>query len=134
MTAFAPASRVPGQMQSDCSEVPNGREQESSGGTSMCTHHFESLEVRRLFAVHAAFFPGVGLLSITGNGNGDTIVVSRDAAGNLLVNGGAVNVKGGASTVANTSLIQISGKNGNDTLALDETNGPLPRAFIFGGA
>ena len=40
---------------------------------------------------------------------------------------------GGTPTVANTSLIQVFGQAGNDNLALDETNGALPRANLFGG-
>src|SRR5205807_9567867 len=52
----------------------------------------------------------------------------------LLVNGGAVQVTGGVATVANTSLIQVFGQDGNDTIALDETNGALPAANLFGGA
>src|SRR5207248_6998639 len=64
----------------------------------------------------------------------NTITVSRDAAGKILVNGGAVAVTGGTATVANTSLVQVFGQGGNDTIALNETNGALPRAFLFGGA
>src|SRR5581483_7817213 len=64
----------------------------------------------------------------------NTITVSRDAAGRLLVNGGAVPVRGGTATVANTSLIQVFGQAGNDTIALSEANGALPRANLFGGA
>jgi len=45
-------------------------------------------------------------------------VVSRNAAGTLLVNNGAVAVSGGTPTVANTVLIQIFGRAGNDQLSL----------------
>ena len=38
----------------------------------------------------------------------NNIALSRNAAGQILVNGGAVAVVGGTPTVANTSLIQIS--------------------------
>ena len=37
-------------------------------------------------------------------------------------------------TVANTVLIQIFGRGGNDQLALDEANGALPKANLFGEA
>ena len=57
---------------------------------------------------------------------------TRPAA--LLVNGGAVAIKGGTPTVANTALIQVFGQGGNDTITLDEANGALPRANLFGGA
>jgi len=42
-------------------------------------------------------------------------------------------VLGGTATVANTTLIQAFGQRGNDTISLNETNGALPRANLFGG-
>ena len=66
--------------------------------------------------------------------NNNTIAISRNAAGNILVNGGAVPVTGGTPTVANTAMIQVFGQAGNDTISLDETNGALPAAQLFGGA
>ena len=51
----------------------------------------------------------------------------------ILVNGGAVATTGGTATVANTSLIQVFGQSGNDSLALNEASGALPRANVFGG-
>src|SRR5262249_16390654 len=54
------------------------------------------------------------------------------AAGNILVNNGAVAIQGGPATVANTSAIKISGGAGNDNVSLNEANGPLPRATISG--
>ena len=74
------------------------------------------------------------VLNVIGDGLDNPITVSRDAAGTLLVDGGAVSVRGGTPTVANTSLIQIVGQGGNDTLTLDEANGALPPANLFGGA
>ena len=58
---------------------------------------------------------------------------SRNAAGNILINGGAVTVLGGTPTVANTDLIQLFGQAGDDTITVDETNGPMPAAQLFGG-
>src|SRR4051812_4494854 len=95
---------------------------------------FESLENRVLFAVTASFNPSAGILTVFGDAANNTITVSRNAAGNLLVNGGAVAIQGGTSTVANTSLIQAFGQGGNDTITLDESNGAIPRANLFGGA
>src|SRR5437016_4630453 len=46
----------------------------------------------------------------------------------------SVFVDGGTPTVGNTSVIQVFGQDGNDTIALDETNGVLPAAELFGGA
>jgi Ca2+-binding RTX toxin-like protein len=94
----------------------------------------EPLAERILPAVTASFTPGTGVLSVLGDSHDNNIVVSRDAAGKILVNGGAVSVTGGMSTVANTTLIQVFGQAGNDSIALDETNGALPAANLFGGA
>jgi Ca2+-binding RTX toxin-like protein len=92
----------------------------------------ETLGARITPAVNAFFSHGV--LTITGDNQDNTITVSRDAAGALLVNGGAVSIKRGAPTAANTKLIQVFGAAGNDMLALDETNGALPKANLYGGA
>ena len=87
-------------------------------------------------SVSASFIPGAGLLSVFGDALDNSITASRNAAGNILINGdgSAVGILGGTPTVANTSLIQMFGLGGNDTLALDEANGALPRALLFGGA
>jgi Ca2+-binding RTX toxin-like protein len=80
----------------------------------------------------ANFDPVTGILTIIGNEVDNVIIVSRDAAGVLRINGGVVNITGGIPTVANTTLIQIFGRGGNDQLSLDETNGALPKAQLFG--
>lgn len=92
----------------------------------------EALDLRILPTV-SALFSAQGLLTVIGDAQNNNIEVSRNAAGSILVNGGAVKVLGGAPTVANTSLIRILGQNGNDTLSLNEANGALPKAFLFGG-
>jgi Ca2+-binding RTX toxin-like protein len=84
-------------------------------------------------AIKAQFIPGAGLLSVFDDAGDNSIIASRDAAGNILVNGGAVPITGGGATVANTTLIQVIGSGGNDTIALDESNGALPAAQLFGG-
>ncbi len=94
---------------------------------------FEPLEPRRLLAVSAMFSAPSGVLSVFGDGADNTIAVSRNAAGNILVNGGAIAIAGGTPTVANTTLIQVFGMSGNDTLSLDESNGALPAAHLYGG-
>jgi Ca2+-binding RTX toxin-like protein len=94
----------------------------------------EPLGERVLPAVTATFTPGAGLLSIFGDALDNNITISRNAAGQILVNGGAVAVLGGTPTVANTTLIQAFGLAGNDTIALNEANGALPRANLFGGS
>src|SRR5688500_10907247 len=98
------------------------RAMERNLGT-MSTGTLEHLESRRLFAVTAMFAPGTGVLSVFGDNLNNNITVSRNAAGQLLVNGGAVNIVGGSSSVANTALIQVFGQGGDDPITLNEANG-----------
>jgi Ca2+-binding RTX toxin-like protein len=84
-------------------------------------------------AVTASFNPSAKTLSALGDNLSNNITLSRDAAGKILVNGGAVAIKGGTSTVANTALIQAFGQGGDDVITLSETNGALPAANLFGG-
>ena len=60
-------------------------------------------------ATTATFTPSTGVLSVFGDGADNSIKISRDAAGNILVNGGAISVVGGTPTVANTARIQTFG-------------------------
>jgi Ca2+-binding RTX toxin-like protein len=83
-------------------------------------------------AVTSSF--SAGTLTVFGDNLDNNITISRDAAGKLLVNGGAVSVNGGTPTVANVALIQVFGQGGNDTVTLSEATGALPRANLFGGA
>jgi len=85
-------------------------------------------------SITAVFIAPVNVLAVIGTAQDDGSTVSRDAAGRLLVNDGAVPILGGSPTVANTTLIEIFGLAGNDKLALDEVNGALPNALMFGGA
>ncbi len=84
-------------------------------------------------AITASFLPGARVLSVFGDSQTNSIKASRDAAGNILINGGAVAILGGNATVANTDLIQLFGQAGNDTITVDEANGPMPAAQLFGG-
>lgn len=74
-----------------------------------------------------------GMLSAFGQSLGDTIAFSRTAAGLILVNDGATPVTGGTPTVANTTRLQAFGQSGDDVLSLNEANGALPAASLFGG-
>jgi Ca2+-binding RTX toxin-like protein len=74
-----------------------------------------------------------GVLTVNGDGANNTIAISRDAAGKILVNGGAVAITGGTPNVANTSLVKVFGLAGNDAITLNEANGALPAAQLFGG-
>jgi Ca2+-binding RTX toxin-like protein len=94
----------------------------------------EPLVDRVMPSVTALFTPQAGLLSILGDAANNNITVSRDAAGKILVNGGAVNILGGTATIANTNMISVFGQAGNDLITFDEANGALPKASLFGGA
>src|SRR5262245_12186216 len=85
-------------------------------------------------AITGSFLRSAKLLSVFGDALDNNVTVSRDAAGTLLVNGGAARIQGGPATVANTDLIQVFGQGGNDTITINETNGPMPAANLFGGA
>jgi Ca2+-binding RTX toxin-like protein len=93
---------------------------------------FEQLGQRITPAVNAFFSAGV--LTVTGDNANNTIDVSRDAAGKVFLNSGAISIKGGSATVANTKLIQVFGQGGSDTISLNESNGALPKANLYGGA
>jgi Ca2+-binding RTX toxin-like protein len=98
------------------------------------TRESPAVSILSAMPITGAFLPSAGLLVVTGTASADTITISRDAAGDILVNGGAIRVVGGLPTVANTTQIDVFGQAGNDSIALDETNGPLPRALLFGGS
>jgi Ca2+-binding RTX toxin-like protein len=93
----------------------------------------EELDARLAPAVTATFNPVVGLLSVAGDALDNTIIISRNSAGQILVNGGAVAVQGGTPTVANVAKIQVSGQGGNDSIVLSQVNGALPAAVLVGG-
>ena len=86
-------------------------------------------------AIKANF--NAGLLSVTGGNGDDAITVNRDAAGQILINGGAISVQGDQPTLTNTKEIDVFGGNGNDTISLDNVAPPagqaLPTAHLFGG-
>ncbi|MBD2073320.1 calcium-binding protein [Phormidium sp. FACHB-592] len=83
-------------------------------------------------AISAIFSAAQGILSIFGDSLDNTVTVSRDAAGTILINGGAVTIFGGTPTVANTTLLQGFGLAGNDQVILNEANGALPKVNLFG--
>jgi Ca2+-binding RTX toxin-like protein len=100
----------------------------------MRLHHVQALERRAYLAVTASFSPSSQVLSVFGDSLDNTITLSRNAAGTILVNAGAIAVAGGTPTIANTAQIQVFGQGGNDTITLSEVNGALPAANLFGGA
>jgi Ca2+-binding RTX toxin-like protein len=82
-------------------------------------------------ATSATFSAGV--LTVNGDSLDNTIEISRNAAGTILVNGGAVAVLGGTPTVANTAQIRVNGLGGGDVIRLNQASGALPRAVLSGG-
>src|SRR5580765_788415 len=103
----------------------------------MSSVQVEILESRQYRAnVLASFDVGTGILNINGTQKDDSIVVSRDVAGNLLITSAKNNVTYSptGATIANTTLIQMFGNNGDDSLTLNEAIGALPAAQFFGGA
>src|SRR5262249_43726335 len=94
----------------------------------------EALDERILPAVTSTFSAATGVLTVAGDDLDNTIVVSRDAAGTILGNNGAVVIQGGQATATNTSKIVVTGGGGNDVLTADETNGGLPQTTLDGGA
>lgn len=93
----------------------------------------EILGQRLTPAVTAVFSADTGVLTVSGDFFANQIQISRDAAGQLRVNRGAVAIAGGSPTVDNTSLIVANGLAGNDSILLSDANGPLPPARILGG-
>src|SRR5688500_10374370 len=79
---------------------------------------WEPLESRRHLAITASFVSGV--LTVSGDALANGIIVSRNVAGGIIVNGGAVVISGGAPTVANTARIDVLGFGEADALNLDE--------------
>jgi Ca2+-binding RTX toxin-like protein len=100
-------------------------------GTALAIGAFAATSVPANAAVTATFSAGV--LTVSGDSLNNTITLNRDAAGTILVNGGAVPVIGSTPTVANTAQIRVLGSDGDDTIALDQANGALPAAILNGG-
>lgn len=79
-------------------------------------------------------FSSGSTLAILGDNLDNTIKVSRDASGALLINDGAVSIFGSRPSASRTQQIEVFGLGGNDTLTLDTTLGALPAARLFGGS
>ncbi len=97
----------------------------------------EMLEGRALPAITSVFNPGLGTLTVFGDSADNQIQISRDALGVISVNGEvplAGGLPGGFPTIFNTREITVFGLSGNDFIKLDEANGPLPAARLFGGS
>src|SRR6185436_2867816 len=110
------------------SQLRRDRKRMQTPPTRHAENALEPLESRRLYAVTAA--SAAGVLTVTGDQGSNAITISRDAAGHLLVNNGAIAIAGPTATVANTQLIKVLAGGGNDNVILDETNGLLPKASL----
>jgi hypothetical protein len=66
-------------------------------------------------AITSGFIASTGVLTTSGDAFANTITTSRNAAGTILINGGAVPIVGGTPTVANTVVVQVLGNDGDDT-------------------
>jgi hypothetical protein len=87
-------------------------------------------------AIQASLNPTTHVLTATGDNGGDAITVTRDLAGNIFINDGAVSVQGDSPTLANTTRIDVFGGNGDDTISLEAPPAGqlLPTtAHLFGG-
>src|SRR6187402_2302371 len=81
-------------------------------------------------SIFGKFLSNQHRLLFTGDDADDNITISRDLGGHLFSNGNAID---GDPTVADTDLIRVNAGDGDDVITLDETNGPLPAAQLFGG-
>ncbi|MGH8189749.1 MAG: calcium-binding protein, partial [Steroidobacteraceae bacterium] len=115
----------------DPQPFPSALTAKPSGHTSSLTRVSAADGDFSIQAVTGTFSNGV--LSSIGDNQVNTMEFSRDAAGQIFVNGGAVPVLGGVPTVANTTVIQAFGLGGDDVITLNESNGALVRANLFGG-
>src|SRR5689334_11480322 len=91
----------------------------------------ESLEPRYLFS-SAVLMPG-GLLSIAGDANVDDVVTVGLSAGgdkiDVVINGGAPQ----SFPKANVRSVAFTGRSGDDTFTVLESNGPFGIAVRFSG-
>lgn len=82
--------------------------------------------------ITAAFVSATGILTVTCGDQDNVLSVGRATTGNIIVNGGAVAITGGTPTIANTSRIDVFGHDGDDQISLDESQGAMPAARLFG--
>lgn len=118
-------------------EAPAGVQAGPGGGETPPIIPIEDESGPAPAAVSPVFNPASGTLTVLGDSLDNGVIVGRDTLGVISVNG-QVPLAGGLPgvfpTVFNTKAISVFGLGGNDTLRLDETNGPLPAAHLFGGS
>ena len=84
-------------------------------------------------SIRATFQPNSKTLALFGDDRSNALVITSDQDGHILANDGGISIRGGVPTTGNTALITASGGDGDDRIILDETNGALPAARLFGG-
>jgi Ca2+-binding RTX toxin-like protein len=84
-------------------------------------------------AITAFFSDQFNTLAVLGDGGNNNITVGRNTAGDLLINDGAVRILGGRASVNSASRVVVLGFGGDDTIKIDNTNGTMPTASLFGG-
>ncbi|MEB3292421.1 MAG: hypothetical protein VKJ24_04615, partial [Synechococcales bacterium] len=84
-------------------------------------------------AINAFFSQSLGVLTVFGDNANNTIALGQTAAGDLLVNGGAVQILGGKARAADARHIFLVGFGGDDTLKIDESQGKIAATTFFLG-
>jgi Ca2+-binding RTX toxin-like protein len=84
-------------------------------------------------AITAFFSTQLNTLAVLGDSGNNNITVGRNTAGDLLINDGAVRIFGGRASVNHASRVVVLGLGGDDTIKIDNTNGAMPAASLFGG-
>jgi Ca2+-binding RTX toxin-like protein len=72
-----------------------------------------------------------GVLTINGDAGNNGLAVGQTPAHIVTLNG--TPVLGGTVPVTSVQVVRMNGGAGDDTLKLDETNGPMPRGILDGG-
>ena len=84
-------------------------------------------------AIKATFSPAAQTLTVFGDDHKNATTVSSQCCRYPSGQWRRRPVTGGQATVANTTEIEMFGLAGDDTITLDESNGALPSAQLFGG-
>jgi Ca2+-binding RTX toxin-like protein len=76
----------------------------------------EPLGIRVVPTLTTSFVPATGLLTVTGDSAHESALLTKDASGNILLNGAAI---ANGPTMTNTTEIRLFGNGGSDTLSAD---------------
>jgi Ca2+-binding RTX toxin-like protein len=84
-------------------------------------------------AINAFFSQSLGVLTVFGDNANNTIALGQNAAGDLVVNDGAVQIFGGKARASDARHIFLVGFGGDDTLKIDESKGKITASTFFLG-